>query len=238
VKRGREKEEEKQASRLPAISAETKSVGKNILDSSALLTYIALVSNEPKTLQEAIRYFTDPDNCVSYIVARRWPDGVSCPTCGRKDVSYVPARRVWQCKTRHFKCQFSVKVGTVFEDSPLGLDKWLPAVWMLVNCKNGISSYEIHRGLGVTQKTAWFMLSRLRLALQDETGGMLSGQVEIDEIYIGAKARKPRTVDHCTVFNEKIVWHGPSFWVHTRTLPQEWFRTKALCGFFFLEAFP
>ena len=123
---------------------------------------------EPKTLQQAITYFADPDNCVAYLVAQRWPDGVVCPTCGRKDVSYVPKRRVWQCKSRHPKCQFSVKVGTIFEDSPHSSRKWLMAMWMVANCKNGISSWEIHRALGVTQKTAWFMLHRVRLAMKDE----------------------------------------------------------------------
>src|SRR5271169_5723021 len=103
---------------------------------------------EPKTLQEAIKYFADPDNCLNYLVARRWPKGVVCPTYGSDKVSFVPARRVWQCKTRHSKCQFSVKVRTIFEDSPLGLDKWLPTVWMITNCKNGISSWEIHRAIG------------------------------------------------------------------------------------------
>jgi len=96
---------------------------------------------EPKSLQEAIIYFADPDNCVNYIAVRRWPDGVSCPTCGRKDVTYYPARRVWQCRSKHPKRQFSVKVGTIFEDSPLSLDKWLAVMWMLANCKNGVSSW-------------------------------------------------------------------------------------------------
>src|SRR5712691_5572436 len=152
------------------------------------------MKNEPKTLQEAIRYFSSPDNCLAYIVARRWPNGVVCPICGSKDVSFVPSRRVWQCKTRHPKCQFSIKVGTIFEDSPIGLDKWLTAMWMLANCKNGASSWEIHRALGVTQKSAWFMLQRIRLALQDkQSGGKLGGgahsKVEIDETFIGGKAR-------------------------------------------------
>src|SRR6266513_4722772 len=145
------------------------------------------MSAEPKTLQQAIVYFSNPDNCVSYIVTRRWPDGVSCPTCGRTDVSAVPARRVWQCKTRHPKCQFSVKVGTIFEDSALSLDKWLMAMWMVANCKNGVSSWEIHRAIGITQKCAWHMLHRIRLAMQ-ESDGMLSGEVEIDETFIGGKA--------------------------------------------------
>src|SRR5690348_14846655 len=144
---------------------------------------------EPKTLQDAIVYFANPDNCVAYLVARRWPNGVSCPTCGRKDVAFVPSRRLWQCKTRHPKAQFSVKTGTLLEDSPLGLDKWLPVMWMVANCKNGVSSWEIHRSLGVTQKTAWFMLHRIRLAMQGSDGGKLSGEVEVDETFIGGKAR-------------------------------------------------
>ena len=144
---------------------------------------------EPVTLQQAIRYFSDPDNCLNYIVARRWPNGVECPRCGSKNVTFMASRRVWQCKTRHDRSQFSIKVGTIFEDSPLGLDKWLPAVWMIGNCKNGISSWEIHRALGVTQKTAWFMLHRVRLAMQGSDGGKLSGEVEVDETFIGGKAR-------------------------------------------------
>jgi transposase-like protein len=161
-------------------------------------------SNEPQTLQQAIVFFSDPDNCLNYIVARRWPNGVTCPNCGRTDVTFIPARRVWQCKTRHPKSQFSVKVGTVFEDSPLGLDKWLPAVWMIASCKNGISSYEIHRALGVTQKTAWFMLHRIRLAMQD-SGGLLCGEVEVDETFIGGKARNM----HKKKRDAKITGRGP-----------------------------
>lgn len=145
--------------------------------------------SEPRTLQEAILYFGDPGNCLNYLVARRWPNGVICPMCGRKDVSFIPNRRVWQCKTRHPKAQFSIKVGTIFEDSAIGLDKWLLAIWMLANCKNGVSSYEIARATGITQKSAWFMLQRIRLALQDEAGGKLGGEVEADETYIGGLAR-------------------------------------------------
>lgn len=163
------------------------------------------MATEPRTLQEAIVHFSNPDNCVEYLVARRWPNGVSCPTCGRTDVTYVPARRVWQCKTRHPKCQFSVKVGTIFEDSPIGLDKWLTAIWMITSCKNGVSSYEIQRSLGVTQKSAWFMLQRIRLAMQSE-GGMLSGQVEVDETFIGGKARNM----HSAKRKEKIQGRGPN----------------------------
>ncbi len=149
---------------------------------------------DPKTLQEAILYFADVDRCIEYLAARRWPDGkAECPTCGRKDVAYVPARRVWQCKSRHAKCQFSVKVGTVFEDSPIALGKWLMGMWMVANCKNGVSSHEIARSLGVTQKTAWFMLHRIRLALEPNAphqfGGSDGGPVEVDETFVGGKPK-------------------------------------------------
>lgn len=145
--------------------------------------------SEPQTLQEAIVYFSSPDNCLQYLAAKRWPDGVKCPHCGSEHVKYNASHRVWQCSSHHAKRQFSVKVGTIFEDSAIGLDKWLIAVWLLTNCKNGISSYEVARDLGVTQKTAWFMMHRIRLALQDETGGKLGGEVEADETYIGGAAR-------------------------------------------------
>jgi transposase-like protein len=149
-------------------------------------------ANEPKTLQQAINYFGDPDNCLNYLIARRWKGGIVCPVCGSEGVSFVPSRRVWQCKTRHPKSQFSIKVGTIFEDSPIGLDKWLTAMWMMANCKNGVSSWEIHRSLGVTQKSAWFMLQRIRYALQGKNSGKLGGpgsEVEVDETFIGGKAR-------------------------------------------------
>lgn len=149
-------------------------------------------ASEPKTLQSAIQYFGDPDNCLSYLIARRWNDGVVCPTCDSKNVSFVASRRVWQCKTRHPKSQFSIKVGTIFEDSPIGLDKWLTAMWMVANCKNGVSSWEVSRSLGVTQKSAWFMLQRIRLAMQGKNAGKIGGpgsEVEVDETFIGGKAR-------------------------------------------------
>jgi transposase-like protein len=126
------------------------------------------------------------------LVARRWPNGVTCPTCGNDNVNFLQNQRRWECKGKHAKKQFSAKVGTIFEDSPIGLDKWLTAVWMLTSAKNGVSSWELHRALGVTQKTAWFMLQRIRLGMQDEKAGKLgggSGQVEVDETYIGGKAR-------------------------------------------------
>ncbi len=141
----------------------------------------------PRTLIEAIRYFADPDVALKFMVELRWPDGVSCPTCGRTDVRFIATRRLWECKDKHPRRQFSVKVGTIFEDSPLGLDKWLPAIWMIANCKNGVSSHEMGRSLGVTQKTAWFMLHRIRLAMQTGTFQKLSGEVEADETFIGGK---------------------------------------------------
>jgi len=148
------------------------------------------MKNEPKSLQEAIIFFSSIDNCIEYLANKRWPNGVTCPICGSERVSaFNPKRRSWKCSTHHSKREFSVKVGTIFEDSPIGLDKWLTAVWMLTNCKNGISSYEIARDLNVTQKTAWFMLHRIRLALQDEDSKKLNGKVEVDETFIGGKAR-------------------------------------------------
>lgn len=161
-------------------------------------------ATDPQTLQEAIVYFANSDNCIAYVAARRWPDGVECPTCGRKDVSYVAARRVWQCKSRHPRAQFSVKVGTIFEDSALPLSKWLTAMWMIANCKNGVSSWEIHRAVGMTQKCAWHMMHRIRLAMQDADGGKLNGSVEVDETYIGGKARNM----HASKRAAKITAHG------------------------------
>ncbi len=148
------------------------------------------MSSEPTTLLEAIRYFSDPDVCQEFVVSLRWPNGVvACPTCGREDVRYISTRHIWECKDKHPKRQFSVKVGTIFEDSPIGLDKWLATIWMLANSKNGVSSYEIHRAIGVTQKTAWFMLHRIRLAMRSDSFDKMGGEIEIDETWIGGKAR-------------------------------------------------
>jgi hypothetical protein len=145
--------------------------------------------NAPETLLEAIQYFSNPENALKLFVEVRWPRGVVCPQCGSKDVTFLANAKVWKCKTVHPRQKFSAKVGTVFEDSPIGLDKWLPAMWLASNCKNGISSYELHRALGVTQKTAWFMLQRIRLAMQTGSISKMSGTCEADETYIGAKAR-------------------------------------------------
>ena len=145
----------------------------------------------PKTLQEAIVYFSNSDNCLAFMAKLRWPDGqVRCPHGGAEDVGGLPNAKIFKCYAKHPKQKVSLKVGTIFEDSPIGLDKWLPVMWLVVNSKNGVSSWEIHRAMGVTQKTAWFMLQRARLAMQDDRkGGKLSGEIEVDESFIGGKAR-------------------------------------------------
>jgi transposase-like protein len=152
-------------------------------------------SNFPKTLQEAIKYFSDADTCVTFMAMMRWPDGVTCPHCEGKAVSYLSSRRMWKCMNKACHKQFSVKRGTIMEDSAIGLDKWLAAIWLIANAKTGISSYEIHRALGVTQKSAWFLLHRIRLAMQTGTFEKLSGQVEVDETYIGGLARNMHRSD-------------------------------------------
>src|SRR6266849_598848 len=146
---------------------------------------------EPTSLQEAIIYFSDPDNCIDYLAVRRWPNGVViCPGCGLENAKFNPKRRTWTCAKHHAKREFSIKVGTVMEDSPIGLDKWLTAMWMILNCKNGVSSCEIAKNVRVNQKSAWFMLHRIRLSMQDQgLGSKLSGEVEADETFIGGKAR-------------------------------------------------
>jgi transposase-like protein len=143
----------------------------------------------PKTLVEAVKFFSDPDVSLKFFVSIRWPDGVTCPHCGSRNVSFLAAQRRWQCHTKHPRRQFSAKVGTIFEDSPLPLEKWMVAVWLEANAKNSISSYEVHRALGITQKSAWFMQQRIRLAMQSGEFTKLSGHVEVDESYIGGKAR-------------------------------------------------
>jgi transposase-like protein len=171
----------------------------------------------PKTLQDAIVHFSNLDNCRDYLAARRWPNGVICPTCGRTDVSFLAKQGKWQCKSAHAKRQFTVKVGTIFEDSPLTLDKWLTAIWMVTNCKNGVSSYEVHRAIGVTQKTAWFMVHRIRVAMQ--TGSFekkMGGQVEADETYIGGLARNMHRSEH----SRKVTGTGGAGKVAVMGLPE------------------
>ena len=144
----------------------------------------------PATLQEAIIYFADPKNCNEFLASLRWTDGkVVCPNCGSDRVVYLATQNRYKCYGKHPKAQFSLKVGTIFEESPIGLDKWLCAMWLVVNCKNGISSCEMARDLGVTQKSAWFMNHRIRMALHDGSIEKASGHVEADETFIGGKAR-------------------------------------------------
>jgi transposase-like protein len=151
--------------------------------------------NPPKTLQKAIQFFTEYENCREFMIAIRWPAGrVLCPRCGSARIAYLENARVYRCHEGHAKEKFSLKVGTVMEDSPIGLDKWLPIMWMMVNCKNGISSYEVAKAIGVTQKSAWFMLHRIRTSLKDANGSKLGGPeggpVEVDEAFIGPDLRK------------------------------------------------
>src|ERR1700730_6116809 len=144
----------------------------------------------PDTLRDAIIWFSEFEHCRQFMTELRWPDGkIKCPQCGAEKLTWLAKQRVWKCYAGHERPTFSLKTGTIFEDSPIALEKWLPATWMLVNCKNGISSWELHRALGVTQKSAWFMLQRIRLASQDQTHNKLAGEVEVDETFIGGKAR-------------------------------------------------
>src|ERR1017187_1675349 len=147
--------------------------------------------DSPKTLLEAIQYFSDAENCRKFMVAVRWSDGiVRCPRCGSERVTYMAKSRLYNCNTKHPKQKFSLKVGTIFEDSPIGLEKWLPAYWLLSNCKNGISSYELARAVGVTQKSAWFMLHRIRYSLNQIPDQKFDGgPVEVDESYHGGEPK-------------------------------------------------
>jgi len=158
----------------------------------------------PSSLQAAIVYFSDPDRCFAHAMAMHWPDGkITCPRCGAEKHSFISTRKIWWCCA--CKKQFTVKVGTIFEDSPLGMDKWMTAVWLICNCKNGISSYEIARDIHITQKSAWFMLHRIRRAMQSGSFVRLSGEVEVDETFIGGKARNM----HKGKRAEKIQGRGP-----------------------------
>src|ERR1700730_3209838 len=147
------------------------------------------MKSEPKTLLEAIKHFADPDVTHNLMVRLRWPHGVHCPTCGRTDGRFISTRRIWECKEKHPRRQFSSKVGTIFEDSPLGLDKWFATIWMVANCKNGISSYEMARGLGIPPKSAWFMDHRIRLAMKAGSILKMDGDVEADESFMEALPR-------------------------------------------------
>jgi transposase-like protein len=167
----------------------------------------------PKTLLEAIRYFGDKDVANEFVAKLRWPDGPVCPVCGSPESSYLSTRRVWKCKEKTCRKQYSVKLGTIFEDSPLGLDKWLPAVWLIANSKNGISSHELARALGVTQKSAWFMLHRIRLAMQSGSFDKLDGEVEVDESFVGGKSINMHRRDRkrkitATGFKDKTIVMG------------------------------
>ncbi len=169
------------------------------------------MSTEPQTLLEAVRHFADPDVTHNTMVELRWPSGVHCPTCGRVDVRFVATRRIWECKEKHPKKQFSSKVGTIFEDSPLSLDKWFVAIWQIANGKNGISSYELARAIGVTQKSAWFMLHRIRLAMQTGSFIKSGGEFEADESFIGgrtkniSKARRAKSIPGSGVAGKQVV---------------------------------
>ncbi|MEZ5339264.1 MAG: IS1595 family transposase [bacterium] len=166
---------------------------------------------QPKTLLEAVRYFADADVCFEFVKRMRWPEKVTCPMCGCNEHSFLSTRKMWQCKS--CKKQFSIKKGTIFEDSPLKLDKWLIAMWLIANAKNGISSYELHRSLGITQKSAWFMLHRIRLAMQNKSIEKLGGQIEADETYVGGKlgnmhVRKQKEVRENSSFAGKTIVSG------------------------------
>ena len=162
----------------------------------------------PNTLLEAVRYFSDLDVATEFVAKMRWPDGPVCPRCEGREYSYITTRRLWKCKS--CKKQYSVKLGSIFEDSALGLDKWLPAVWLIANSKNGISSHELGRALGTTQKSAWFMLHRIRLAMQSGSFDMLSGTVEVDETFIGGKARNMHKADRVRKFGKDAKGVHPS----------------------------
>lgn len=162
-----------------------------------------MLENLPKTLLEAVRFFADDAKCIEFVSALRWENGTPvCPHCGSDKNGFLATRKIWKCKNKECRKQFSIKTGTIFEDSALGLDKWLAAIWLIANAKNGISSYELSRSLGITQKSAWFVLHRIRLAMEQGSFGKLSGVVEADESYIGGlpqnmhyKARKARGVN-------------------------------------------
>ena len=181
---------------------------------------MATKTGEPQTLLEAIRYFSDLDVANDFIAKLRWPDGFECPACGHREFSYLTTRRLWKCKA--CKKQTSVKKGTIFEDSPLGLDKWLAGMWLVCNCKNGVSSHELARDLGVHQQSAWFMLHRVRLAMETGTFLKVTGEAEADETYVGGRAKNM----HKSVRARKI--HGPA--PPTRRRSWAFWNAAAKCG--------
>jgi transposase-like protein len=158
---------------------------------------------EPENLIEAVRYFADPGVCNAYMRRIKWPDGnPTCPKCGSANVTEIATRPILQCRDCRKQCSF--KTGTIFEDSPLGLDKWFVAVWAVANAKNGISSHELGRALGITQKSAWFMSHRIREAMRTGTFRKLNGTVESDETFIGGEARNM----HAHIRERKIRGRG------------------------------
>ena len=188
------------------------------------------MATHPKTLIEAVTYFADPDVCHEYMKGLKWPDGeITCPKCDGGNIGEIKSRRMFQCKSKGCRKQFSVKVGTIFEDSPLPLQKWFVAVWMIANAKNGVSSCELHQAVGVTQKTAWHMLHRIRLAMQTKSFKKISGEVESDETFVGgrksnmhkakrdAKPKGRGTVGKAVV--QGIIERGGE--VHARVVPNQ-----------------
>ncbi len=160
-------------------------IGNNILDALPLILYNVGMNKDqikpvgPETLTEAVKMFANPSVALAFMVNLRWPDGVRCPHCGSDRVRFISTRSVWECREDHPFRRFSIKTGTIMEDSPLPLDKWLIAIWLEANAKNSVSSYEIMRSLGVTQKTGWFMQQRIRLAMQSgDFFRKLTGEVE------------------------------------------------------------
>jgi transposase-like protein len=144
----------------------------------------------PKTLQEAILHFADFENCKAFMISLRWPAGVvKCPRCQSDKIFWIEKEHVWKCYGKHDHAKFSLKTGTLMEDSPISIDKWLAALWLIVNCKNGVSSCEVARDLGITQKSAWFLNHRIRMAVHNGSIEKASGHVEADETFIGGKAR-------------------------------------------------